>query len=421
MASRGGVLAWGVGIAATGAGAVVGVTADALRRNRRVARALDPVALESPEPDEDRVVIAEDGVPLHVEVDEPVASAPADLGGPAPTVVLVHGYTLNLGSWIFQRRALTEAGYRVVLYDQRGHGGSGEGEATSYTIEQLGRDLGAVLDEVVPKGPIVLVGHSMGGMTMMALGEQRPDLVRDRVVGAGFISTSAGSLREVDWGLGHGISGLIQRLAPSALGRLAGREAMVATALKATGDIDAFVVHRYSFGSHVPLSVVRHTAQMIFSTPMGVIGGFVASLLEHDRLPALAAYDGIETLVMNGTADKLTPPEHSEAIVERLPGAEHLVVQQAGHVLTLEYPALVDEQLVELVARAARSARRERRARSTVRRTVTDVAARRRERDVKHGGRGASRSTARPTNGRRVPGGRGRRPSGGHREDVADA
>ena len=62
------------------------------------------------------------------------------------------------------------------------------------TIEQLGRDLKHVLDTVVPHGPIVLVGHSMGGMTIMALAEEYPELFGDRIVGVGLISTTAGGL-----------------------------------------------------------------------------------------------------------------------------------------------------------------------------------------------------------------------------------
>ena len=62
------------------------------------------------------------------------------------------------------------------------------------TIEQLGHDLKTVLDTVVPHGPIVLVGHSMGGMTIMALAEEHPELFGDRIVGVGLISTTAGGL-----------------------------------------------------------------------------------------------------------------------------------------------------------------------------------------------------------------------------------
>ena len=119
-----------------------------------------------------------------------------------PTVVFSHGYTLSLRSWVFQRRALTAAGYRVVVWDQRGHGRSGTGSKESANIDQLGRDLARVIAEAAPEGPLVLVGHSMGGMTMMSLAVDHHALIRERVVAAAFIATSPGSLDEVSWGFG---------------------------------------------------------------------------------------------------------------------------------------------------------------------------------------------------------------------------
>ena len=98
--------------------------------------------------------------------------------------MLCHGYALNLDSWHFQRRDLRDVA-RLVLWDQRSHGRSGRSTVPHATLEQTGRDLGDVIDEVAPDGPLVLVGHSMGGMTIMSLAEQRPELFRDRVVGVG--------------------------------------------------------------------------------------------------------------------------------------------------------------------------------------------------------------------------------------------
>jgi pimeloyl-ACP methyl ester carboxylesterase len=65
------------------------------------------------------------------------------------------------------------------------------------SIDQLGRDLKAVIDAAVPQGPIVLVGHSMGGMTIMALAAHYPELIRERVVGVGLVGTSSGRLTPI--------------------------------------------------------------------------------------------------------------------------------------------------------------------------------------------------------------------------------
>ena len=58
----------------------------------------------------------------------------------------------------------------------------------------------------------------------------------------------------------------------------------------------------------------------------------------------------------NGAADKLTPPSHSEQIVRLLPGAEHVVIEEAGHVIMLEHPEILNEQLLALAIRACRAA-----------------------------------------------------------------
>ncbi|MGL4174616.1 MAG: alpha/beta hydrolase, partial [Dermatophilaceae bacterium] len=78
-------------------------------------------------PTEAFTVEADDGVVLHVEIDapEPDARQRPKLADRPPTVVLVHGFALTAHSWVLQRRALRHSGFRVVTYDQRGHGRSG--------------------------------------------------------------------------------------------------------------------------------------------------------------------------------------------------------------------------------------------------------------------------------------------------------
>ena len=126
---------------------------------------------------------------LHVEVD-------GDLDAPV-TVVFVHGFTLSMDSFHFQRRELGDAA-RLVFYDQRSHGSSGRSEPEHCTIDQLGQDLYAVLQAVASNGPVVLVGHSMGGMTILALADQHPELFGDRVVGVALLVHLDRRLREVD-------------------------------------------------------------------------------------------------------------------------------------------------------------------------------------------------------------------------------
>src|SRR5919199_3793325 len=165
-----------------------------LRRSRRPAPSAPP-------PPGSRTVRTDDGVDLHAEVD----------GRPdAPlTVLLTHGFTARLGEWDDQRAALRRRA-RLVLWDHRGHGRSARGGRRTATIDRTGRDLGEVLDATTPSGPVVLAGHSMGGMSVMALARQRPELFGTRVVGVFLLATSAGGLVESGL-LGHALK-LVRRL-----------------------------------------------------------------------------------------------------------------------------------------------------------------------------------------------------------------
>ncbi|BDB40669.1 hypothetical protein IWGMT90018_11150 [Mycobacterium kiyosense] len=136
--------------------------------------------------DRSLVVTTADGVPLAVR-----ESGPED----APlTLVFAHGFCLRMGAFHFQRMRLGEQWgprVRMVFYDQRGHGQSGEAAPETYNLTQLGQDLEAVLRARVPRGPIVLVGHSMGGMTVLSHARQFPDQYGRRIVGVALISTAA--------------------------------------------------------------------------------------------------------------------------------------------------------------------------------------------------------------------------------------
>ncbi len=367
---------------AVGTATAVGVGALARRRSddrRALGSLADPAAYRH-EADKELTVTAEDGVRLHVEVDEPGTDEGPGPNPPLPTVVLCHGYTLNLRSWVLQRRALVRRGYRVVAWDQRGHGRSERPPALSCDIDQLGRDLHRVLEEVAPDGPLVLVGHSMGGMTLMAFGEQHPEVVRERVVAVAFIATSAGGGRLLSLGFGEAVGALIARMGPGVLGRLAAQQKVV-TGLRRVGrDVESYFVERYSFASPVDQATVRFTGDMIFGTPLDVMADFLPTIDRLDKRAALAAYHGVEALVLNGEQDRLTPPDHSADIVRHLPGAEHVVVADAGHIILLEHPHTVTEQLLELVERSLRAAATgvDVESKPRVRLQVTDVARRRR-------------------------------------------
>jgi pimeloyl-ACP methyl ester carboxylesterase len=386
----------GVGLAAAGVGAALGLAAERVTVGKPLRAPVDdhgrPVDAEGYGTIHSAPVRveADDGTLLHVEVDEleppePPGRRSAGRRGrrePPLTVVFSHGYALSLDSWHYQRKAL-RGRYRMVFWDQRGHGRSATGPPGSATIDQVGKDLRRVLEAVAPQGPLVLVGHSMGGMTVMSLAHQDPGLFDERVLGVALVSTSAGGLGHVDFGLPH-LGPFFQRLAPTAVKALAWTPALVERGRRIGSDLEALLVRRYSYASPVAAELVRFTADMIASTRLEVISDFLPAFSTHDKREALATLRGHEVLVMVGDGDLLTPVAHSEEIVKRIPGSEHVVVRESGHLLMLEHPEVVTMHLIDLVDRSLRhrdTTSEERRRLPLVRRTVTPVRRRGRRRD----------------------------------------
>jgi pimeloyl-ACP methyl ester carboxylesterase len=296
-----------------------------------------------------QVVAAEDGVRLHVEV-EGDQSAPV-------TLVFVHGFTLSMDCWHFQRRELADLG-RLVFFDQRSHGASGRSPREHATIDQLGSDLLTVLDAVVPTGPVVLIGHSMGGMTILALADAHPELFGDRVVGVGLIGTAAGAFAETIFGIPGVVGRALRPVAPGVIRAASRRADLIEQGRSRGGDLAWVITRRLSYGGDVPPSLVAFMEKMLAATPVEVMTEFFDTFLDHDKLEALEALRAVETTVVCGDRDLLTPPKNSRVMAEALPDAELVVIPDAGHMVMLECPVVVNTALRHLVERAMRGSTR---------------------------------------------------------------
>jgi pimeloyl-ACP methyl ester carboxylesterase len=279
---------------------------------------------------------------LHLSV---TAYGPAD----APlTVFLAHCWTLNQQDWHYQVRDLQREfghGIRIVTWDHRGHGDSNPVERAEATIDNLARDWADLVDDLAPTGPLVLAGHSIGGMTMMQLAATRPDLF-DRVVGAAFVSTSSGQLDTVTLGLpemGHLARAQIPRmlaLRSRTLSRRARRRAPV---------VERLVMRRFVFGRPLRLADAALAVDGLINSPGNTVVGFYEDCMKHDRVGALKVLDEIPTHVLVGTRDVLTPPSHARRIADHVSGSVLTVVPDAGHMLPLERDQLVSGVLIRLV------------------------------------------------------------------------
>jgi pimeloyl-ACP methyl ester carboxylesterase len=216
-----------------------------------------------------------------------------------------------------------------------------------------------VLDECAPRGKVVLVGHSMGGMTIMALAERHPELFGTRVVGVALVATSPGKLAEVTFGLPSVFTPVSRRVTPYLTRGMRGRPEVFERGRRLGTDLAYLATRRASFGSKdVPPSLVELTERMIAATPVDVIAEFYDTFLDHDALHALPVLERVETLVLVGSEDVMTPVSHSREIAAVLPNAQLVVLEGAGHMVQLEKHALVTLQLRALVRRATGRKRR---------------------------------------------------------------
>lgn len=264
------------------------------------------------------------------------------------TALLAHCWTLNQADWHYQVRDLQREfghGIRIVTWDHRGHGQSDESPRAQCRVSNLARDMSDVIDTYAPDGKLVLAGHSIGGMTMMALAEQRPELF-DRVVGAAFIATSSGQLDTVTLGLPE-MGTVVKAQIPRVLAFRS--RTLTKKARRRAPIIERQVVRRFLMGKPMRLVDAALTVEGIINSPAATMVGFYQDCMLHERADALKVFDGIPTHVLVGTRDVLTPPSHAQRIAEHIEDSVLTIVPDAGHMLPLERDELVSGVLIRLI------------------------------------------------------------------------
>jgi pimeloyl-ACP methyl ester carboxylesterase len=334
-------LAGAAGLSAVGTIAAVSITRQLTRR----AVADDPFAGEDFEAlDNDRsyVVTTPDGVPLAVRE---VGPEDASL-----TVVFAHGFCLRMGAFYFQRLRLCKdcgSNVRLIFYDQRGHGRSGEAPPETYTVAQLGQDLETVLQVIAPREPILLVGHSMGGMTVLSHARQHPRHYGTRIVGAALISSAAE-------GVSNSPLGEILKNPALNAARFAARSApkLVHRGRAVAKSLIGPILAAASYGeTDVSPSVVAFSQKMMLGTPIPTMIEFLHALETLDETEALTTLAKIPVLIACGDNDLLTPADSSRGMAELLPDSELIIIDGASHLALLGKPDLINDGLVRLVRR----------------------------------------------------------------------
>ena len=335
--------------ATVGVGAVAGMVAERALIGRNVRRGGRPGENFGSLHTEARPVLADDGLHIHAEVEEAIAEH-GDI-----TVVFAHGYALTMDSFHFQRRDLRGIA-RLVFYDQRGHGRTPRGERNSHTLPQLASDLEQVIEQLAPTGDIVLVGHSMGGMTVQEFAKRRPELFGTRIKAVVLVCTSPGGMSEVSLGLPGNLGSWLQQVAPMITTALHGKQEIVDKSRETASDLMLLFTRRYSFGTGATPELTDFVASMHGRTKIEVITDFLHAIGEYDAHAQQALLGRVPVYVIGAEADLMTPPAHSRALAAAIPGAELTMLPDTGHMLQLErYVELND--LLNRALRRVRGAR----------------------------------------------------------------
>jgi pimeloyl-ACP methyl ester carboxylesterase len=267
------------------------------------------------------------GTTLVVPTDDGAELAVTDVGT-GPLVVLAHGWTEQREIWALVARRLLDAGCRVVLYDQRGHGSSTSG-TDGFTIPRLAHDLEAVLTAVDARDA-VLVGHSMGGMTIMSLALERPEVLAGRAKAVALVATAPSSLG------GSPLDRHLPRL-------MASRRFLSLF----RGPLGPWLVRR-TFGKVATAEHRRLTRDLFVACTPEARGDFLAAMGAMDLTAGLASIR-VPTVVLVGTLDRLTPPEHADVMAAGIPGARLVRYEGRGHQLPLEAPDEVAQEIRNLL------------------------------------------------------------------------
>ncbi|MEU7478868.1 alpha/beta hydrolase [Lentzea sp. NPDC042327] len=254
------------------------------------------------------------------------------------TIVLAHGYALDHRSWHKVVDRLS-GDFQVIAYDHRGHGESSKADKETATIEQLGDDLGELIERAVPSGDVVIAGHSMGGMAALAMAERRPRLFRQRVLGIVFVSTAASGLSETSLAWPKSLGKLVREL-ERAFGPIvrAVREKIEPT--KTAG------LRWWLFGDEPSDDDVELTADMVWGEWPETVALFRPAVDRYDREAGLTVAQEKAVVAVVGDEDRLV----SESDVARF-GGTSVVLPDAGHMLPLERPAEI-ANLIREVAKA---------------------------------------------------------------------
>ena len=243
--------------------------------------------------------------------------------GPEAAPVLLMGSSLGTSMDMWDSQLALAERLRIVRFDHRGHGRSPVPRGP-YEIADLGRDVIELMDALEIERASYC-GLSIGGMVGIWLGANAPERIERLVL----VCTSAHLPPAEGWA---------ERAAKV---RAAGTVGVVADAVVARWLTPAYAEEH-------PELVAELRAMLVATDPEGYASacGAIERMDLRDQLGRIAA----PTLVISGSGDEATPPEHQELIAASIPGGRLETVDPAAHLAAVERPARVNELIANHLA-----------------------------------------------------------------------
>lgn len=261
----------------------------------------------------------------------------------APTVLYVHGFNISSAEFAMQVDALRGEGVRQLLVDLRGHGRSARCAPELLAIDAAADDIAAVLRARGIAGPVVVVGHSLGGPVSLSLMRRHAG----EFAWAGSVQISSAVEPFAMSGMPRILAGPPGKLLDWVVERL---PRFAEGVRRAVTDTLAPVLAVGFYFRPVPWSVIRFHADMIKQTALPTYAGFFDDLLEHSELGAADVLAGMPGFILVGDRDRVTPVSQSRRLWDIWPRAYVQILPESGHMPPLDAPGAVTAAIERLLA-----------------------------------------------------------------------
>lgn len=271
----------------------------------------------------------------------------------APVIVLTHGWAMDSTIWFYAKRDLSR-NFHVICWDLPGMGKSKPSTASAIGLSEFARDLRSVI-ELAGNRKVVLVGHSIGGMTIQTLARDDRAFFDAHVAGTVLVNTTytnplktmilSGLAQAIRWPLLEPMMRLGILLQP--LLWLSAWQSYLSGA--------SHIANRIGFGWHVTRSQLEHTTLLATRNAPGNIHRGNLAMFRWDASHAMSKI-APPLLVLSGDMDIVTKPEAGQAIAIDHPGSEYIGIDGVNHMGFLERALTYNQAIEKFALLAHRSA-----------------------------------------------------------------